>query len=244
MFYRNELFWTSQSSDILPLDSVVGRCLVLEPTIWMMGRPKTPRYLEDDIYVCEYQMDRNQRSFEKIQPKNRYCINTEPYMFNYYSKKLCIKSRYFLPYISFFLIKWLVVYNHLTFWGTVIWLVIRPICCGTATVKLGNSKKYDEEVKMPRTEERNGSRTKCWKLDEKEECQELQKMTKERHQDLTKWFIRFSITFNYIDQCSFPLFLVHISLSSFPHSPLDCYLLSLGDPDFHSHHTHTHTRNQ
>jgi histone-lysine N-methyltransferase ASH1L len=90
MFYRNELFWTPLF-DTLPLDSVVGRCLILEPTIWMMGRPKTPRYLEDDVYVCEYQIDRNQRSFEKILPKNRYYINTEPYVFNYYSEKQCIK---------------------------------------------------------------------------------------------------------------------------------------------------------
>lgn len=90
MFYRNELFWTPLF-DTLPLDSVVGRCLILEPTVWAMGRPKAPRYLEEDVYICEYQIDRNQRSFEKIQPKNRYYINTEPYMFNQFTEQLRTK---------------------------------------------------------------------------------------------------------------------------------------------------------
>ncbi|KAL3090827.1 hypothetical protein niasHS_007202 [Heterodera schachtii] len=95
-FYRNELFWTPLF-DTLPLDSVVGRCLVLEPQIWAMGRPKSPRYLEDDVFVCEYQIDRNQRSFEKIPPKNRYYINTEPFVFNFFEKKLTMK-RDFTPF--------------------------------------------------------------------------------------------------------------------------------------------------
>uniref|UniRef100_A0A914H086 BAH domain-containing protein n=1 Tax=Globodera rostochiensis TaxID=31243 RepID=A0A914H086_GLORO len=95
-FYRNELFWTPLF-DTLPLDSVVGRCLVLEPQIWAMGRPKSPRYLEDDVFVCEYQIDRNQRSFEKIPPKNRYYINTEPYVFNMFEKKLTMR-RDFTPF--------------------------------------------------------------------------------------------------------------------------------------------------
>lgn len=86
MFCRNELFWTPLF-DTLPLDSIVGRCLVLEPQIWALGRPKTPRYLEDDVFICEYQIGRNQRSFEKIQPKNRYYINTEPYVFNEFEQK-------------------------------------------------------------------------------------------------------------------------------------------------------------
>lgn len=32
--------------DTLPLDAVVGRCLVLEPRIYVLGRPRMPRYDE------------------------------------------------------------------------------------------------------------------------------------------------------------------------------------------------------
>lgn len=96
MFYRNELFWTPLF-DTLPLDSVVGRCLILEPQIWALGRPIAPRYLEDDVYVCEYQIGRNQRSFEKIQPKNRYYINTESYVFNVFPERLHL-NRNFTPF--------------------------------------------------------------------------------------------------------------------------------------------------
>lgn len=46
------------------------------------------------MYVCEYQIDRNQRSFEKIHPKNRYYINTEPYMFNEFAKKLELRRTF------------------------------------------------------------------------------------------------------------------------------------------------------
>uniref|UniRef100_A0A915D9C0 Histone-lysine N-methyltransferase n=1 Tax=Ditylenchus dipsaci TaxID=166011 RepID=A0A915D9C0_9BILA len=97
MFYKNELFWTPLF-DTLPLDSVVGRCLILEPQIWASGRPKQPKYLEEDVFICEYQIDKHQRSFEKILPKNRYFINTESYVFDEFPKRLTLK-RDFTPFI-------------------------------------------------------------------------------------------------------------------------------------------------
>ncbi|KAI1729702.1 BAH domain-containing protein [Ditylenchus destructor] len=97
MFYENELFWTPLF-DTLPLDSVVGRCLILEPQVWASGRPKSPKYLEEDVFICEYQIDKHQRCFEKILPKNRYFINTESYVFDYYPEKLPLK-RDFTPFI-------------------------------------------------------------------------------------------------------------------------------------------------
>jgi BAH domain len=90
LFHRNEVFWTPLF-DTLPLDSVIGRCLIMDPQVWQLGRPKSPLYLEDDVYVCEYQIDRNQRSFEKIPQKNHYHVSTEPYVFNRFEAKLCLR---------------------------------------------------------------------------------------------------------------------------------------------------------
>lgn len=40
--------------DTLPLDAVVGRCLVLESSIYSLGRPKLPHYEE---VVCSTHID-------------------------------------------------------------------------------------------------------------------------------------------------------------------------------------------
>jgi hypothetical protein len=48
---------------------------------------------------------------------------------------------------------------------------IHGTCCGKATVKLGKGTYANAKVtKRNRTEQQNGSRRKCRKLDEKEEC--------------------------------------------------------------------------
>ncbi|VDM56396.1 unnamed protein product [Angiostrongylus costaricensis] len=90
IFHRNEVFATPLY-DTLPLDAVVGRCTVLDPSTWCIGRPTVPEFKEADIYLCEYQIDRNQRSFEKIPIKNRYPINTQPYVFRKFEKPIAIK---------------------------------------------------------------------------------------------------------------------------------------------------------
>lgn len=91
------MFWTPLF-DTLPLDSVVGRCLILEPSVWASGRPKSPKYLEEDVFICEYQIDKNQRCFEKIQQRNRYFINTESYVFDQFDKKLPLKRDFTVNY--------------------------------------------------------------------------------------------------------------------------------------------------
>ena len=88
-----QLFWTPLF-DTLPLDAVVGRCLVLEPSIWCKGRPRLPKYREDDIFICEYRVYKSQRFFEKIAQKNRYYINTERYIFDHYEERLRIKRNF------------------------------------------------------------------------------------------------------------------------------------------------------
>lgn len=85
-----QLFWTPLF-DTLPLDAVVGRCLILDSSEWLKGRPKSPKYLEEDVFICEYQIDKNQRSFEKLNPKNRYYINTDRYVFDEFTEKPALK---------------------------------------------------------------------------------------------------------------------------------------------------------
>ncbi|XGW24074.1 hypothetical protein V3C99_005912 [Haemonchus contortus] len=97
IFHRNEVFSTPLY-DTLPLDAVVGRCAVLDPSTWCAGRPTVPEFREEDVYLCEYQIDRNQRSFEKIPSKNRYPINTQPYVFRKFDEPITIK-RDFTPFI-------------------------------------------------------------------------------------------------------------------------------------------------
>ncbi|RCN45493.1 hypothetical protein ANCCAN_08493 [Ancylostoma caninum] len=97
IFHRNEVFATPLY-DTLPLDAVVGRCAVLDPSVWCIGRPTVPEFKEADVYLCEYQIDRNQRSFEKIPSKNRYPINTQPYVFRKFEEPITIK-RDFTPFI-------------------------------------------------------------------------------------------------------------------------------------------------
>ncbi|CAI4221440.1 unnamed protein product [Auanema sp. JU1783] len=80
IFHRNEIFAT-RFYDTLPLDSVVGRCIVLDPDVFCKGRPLFPMFKEEDVFLCEYQIDRQQRSFEKIPIRHRFPINTQPYVF-------------------------------------------------------------------------------------------------------------------------------------------------------------------
>uniref|UniRef100_A0A183TXD9 BAH domain-containing protein n=1 Tax=Toxocara canis TaxID=6265 RepID=A0A183TXD9_TOXCA len=107
MFHEKEVFATPMF-DTLPLDAVVGRCLVLEPRIYILGRPRMPRYDEaesypklQDVYFCEYQTGKNSRYFEKIPSRNHYYINTEPHNFVRFPIQLSLSRTFtvcFLPY--------------------------------------------------------------------------------------------------------------------------------------------------
>jgi hypothetical protein len=80
--------------DTLPLDAVVGRCLILEPVNWIDGRPRMPKYKEEDVYMCEYQIDKNQRTFTKILPSNHYYLNTSSYVFEKFEQKKELKRNF------------------------------------------------------------------------------------------------------------------------------------------------------
>lgn len=80
LFGRQEVFATSLY-ETLPLDEVIGRCLVVDKTTWSTGRPKVPKYKEDDVFFCEMQVGKSNRSFDKVTSRHHYPINKNPYVF-------------------------------------------------------------------------------------------------------------------------------------------------------------------
>lgn len=77
--------------DTLPLDAVVGRCLVVDVQTYCKGRPRYPTFAEEDIYICEYRLDKGQRLFDKTHARNRYPICTKPYIFEKFAERLKVK---------------------------------------------------------------------------------------------------------------------------------------------------------
>ncbi len=57
-FYRNEVFRVP-IYEVLPLDSVWGKCWVLDPTTFCRGRPVGA--VEEHVYICEYRVDKGAR---------------------------------------------------------------------------------------------------------------------------------------------------------------------------------------
>ncbi|XP_015917304.2 uncharacterized protein [Parasteatoda tepidariorum] len=92
-FFPNEVFRVPLYESI-PLDSIVGLCSVLDLPTYCKGRPKG--FKEDDIYICEYRVDKTAHLFHKIS-KIKYPICTKKYAFDYFDKKRNPK-RTFLPH--------------------------------------------------------------------------------------------------------------------------------------------------
>ncbi|GMT00631.1 hypothetical protein PENTCL1PPCAC_22805 [Pristionchus entomophagus] len=92
LFHKSEIFATPLY-DTLPLDAVVGKCIVLSPVHFCGGRPVG--FQEQDVLVCEYQLDRNQRHFDKC--RNNYYLNTEPYAFKKFERARTLQ-RCFTPF--------------------------------------------------------------------------------------------------------------------------------------------------
>ncbi|KAL4227882.1 Histone-Lysine N-Methyltransferase ash1l [Mactra antiquata] len=90
-FYPNEVFRTPLV-EVFPLDSIVGYCCVLDLLTYCKGRPKG--YKDEDLYICEYRMDKTLHLFYKISPKLRYPVNTKSYCFTMYEKRLNPKRTY------------------------------------------------------------------------------------------------------------------------------------------------------
>ncbi|KAJ6636857.1 Histone-lysine N-methyltransferase ash1 [Pseudolycoriella hygida] len=92
-FYQNEVVRVPLY-EVVPIDLVMGRCWVLDPTTFCKGRPVECE--ESHVYICELRMDKAARLFSKIS-KQQYPICTKSYAFNKFEQKLKI-TRNYLPH--------------------------------------------------------------------------------------------------------------------------------------------------
>lgn len=83
-FYSNEVL-SSPLAGSAQIDAIKGICYVLDITTYCKGRPVNAR--EEDIYICEFKVDKKARSFSKI-GKGYFALNTRPYCFNYFEERL------------------------------------------------------------------------------------------------------------------------------------------------------------
>nr|XP_054756561.1 histone-lysine N-methyltransferase ASH1L-like [Lytechinus pictus] len=95
-FFRNELFRVPLY-EIIRLESIVGLCCVMDLAKYCKGRPKGVK--EQDVYVCEYRLDRTAHLFSPIGKLSRYPICTKRYAFDRFEKKLVPKRDYTPHYI-------------------------------------------------------------------------------------------------------------------------------------------------
>lgn len=96
LFCKKEVFATPHY-ETLPLDEVIGRCLVVDKETWCAGRPKVPKFREDDVFMCETQVGKTHRVFEKLSQKNQYPINVHTYVFTKFTRPMKV-IRDFRPY--------------------------------------------------------------------------------------------------------------------------------------------------
>ena len=58
----------------------------------MRGRPRHPVYADDDVFVCDFKVDKAQRTFDRLTNKTKLeTINTQPYAFRCFAEKLTLK---------------------------------------------------------------------------------------------------------------------------------------------------------
>jgi len=62
-FFENEVFRVP-FYEILPLDTIVGTCCVVDLATYCKGRPK--EFKQEDIYICDYRVDKTAHFFYKI----------------------------------------------------------------------------------------------------------------------------------------------------------------------------------
>lgn len=89
-FYQNEVVRVPLYEKV-PIDLVMGRCWVLDPTTFCKGRPVDCE--ESHVYICELRMDKAARLFSKIS-KQQYPVCTKSYAFNKFEQKLKISRNY------------------------------------------------------------------------------------------------------------------------------------------------------
>lgn len=94
-FFTNEVL-RSPVCEWAALDEVQGLCSVLDPATYVRGRPYT--FDPEDIYICEFRVDRDAKSFSRIPKSGRFPVNVKSYAFQKYEEKLTIKRTYSVCY--------------------------------------------------------------------------------------------------------------------------------------------------
>lgn len=89
-FYQNEVMRVPLYEEV-PIEMIMGRCWVLDPTTFCKGRPVDS--VEDHVYICELRVDKAARSFARI-GKNQYPVCQKSYAFQRFEQKLKIQRNY------------------------------------------------------------------------------------------------------------------------------------------------------
>lgn len=89
-FYQNEVVRVPLY-EVVPIELIMGRCWVLDPTTFCKGRPVDSE--ETHIYICELRVDKAARMFSKIS-KQQYPVCTKSYAFRKFEQKLKITRNY------------------------------------------------------------------------------------------------------------------------------------------------------
>ncbi|ELU06966.1 hypothetical protein CAPTEDRAFT_176480 [Capitella teleta] len=89
-FFQNEVFRVPLY-EIIPLESITGRCCVMDLNTYCRGRPKGVR--AENVFICEYRLDKTAHMFYKI-VRNRWPINTKRYCFDHFEQRLQPKRTY------------------------------------------------------------------------------------------------------------------------------------------------------
>lgn len=96
-FYPNEIL-RSPLYEVVPIELIMGRCWVLDPSTFCKGRPADSA--EPHVYICELRVDKSASTFAKIS-KQQYPTCTKSYAFHRFEQNLKI-SRTFA--VSIFII--------------------------------------------------------------------------------------------------------------------------------------------
>lgn len=115
-FYQNEVVRVPLYEEV-PIEMIMGRCWVLDPTTFCKGRPVDS--IEDHVYICELRVDKAARSFAKIS-KNQYPVCQKSYAFQKFEQKLKISRNYMVSWkckyvLLKFKLNFVFVFSHMTF---------------------------------------------------------------------------------------------------------------------------------
>lgn len=96
-FFTNEVL-RSPMCEWAALEEVQGVCCVLDQSTYVRGRPRG--FELDDVYICEFRVDRDAKSFSRIPKSGRFPVNVKNYAFQKYDEKLSIRRTYSVSFIS------------------------------------------------------------------------------------------------------------------------------------------------